>query len=128
MSYRILIVEDHPVMREAYVSVLSMEPGIDLCGAVASAEDALVALDSLVCDLLVTDYALPGMTGVDLVRRLHEERPELPTLVISGHEEDVFVREALHAGAVGFLTKRDLMDTLVPTIHEVMDRRRSVAA
>jgi len=120
MPYRIFIVEDHPVMREAYASVLDLEPDLELVGAVESAEDAMASLGDMPCDLVVTDYALPGQTGVDLVRHLRSVRPELPALVISGHEEEAFAREAREAGAVGFLRKRDLIQTLVPTIHGLL--------
>ena len=121
MSYRIFIVEDHPVMREAYASVLELEAGLDLCDAVASAEEALTSLADGRCDLVVTDYSLPGMNGVELVRRLRTLRPGLPSIVISGHEEEAFAREARAAGAATFLKKRDLIETLVPTILAILD-------
>ena len=108
-------------MREAYAAVLGQEPDIGLCGVVESAEEALDALEGLKCDLVVTDLRLPGMSGVDLVRRLSAERPGLPALVISAHEKDVYARRAREAGAVGFLPKQGLAGTLVPTIREVLD-------
>lgn len=119
--FQVFLVEDHPVMREAYAAVLGQEPDIGLCGVVESAEEALDALEGLKCDLVVTDLRLPGMSGVDLVRRLSAERPGLPALVISAHEEDVYARRAREAGAVGFLPKQGLAGTLVPTIREVLD-------
>ena len=127
MPYRVFIVEDHPVMREAYVSFLALEPDLEVCGAVGSVEEALGMLDNMECDLVVTDYRLPGQTGVELVRRLHETRPGLPSLVISGHDGPAFAREAEAAGAAGFLSKRDLVDTLVPTILALLDGRRVAA-
>lgn len=124
MPYHVFIVEDHPVMRDAYAAVLDLEPDIMVCGAVGSVEEALGVLSSVACDLVVTDYALPGQSGVDLVRHLRQTRPELPALVISGHDEPAFVQEAEAAGAAGFLSKRDLVDTLIPTIHAVLAGRR----
>ena len=103
-------------MREAYAAVLEQEPRLRLCGSVESAEDALDALREVECDLVVTDLRLPGMSGVDLVGRLRDERPGLPALVISAHEEDLYAQRARDAGAVGFLSKRGLAGTLVPTI------------
>ena len=103
-------------MREAYAAVLEQEPRLRLCGSVESAEDALDALRETECDLVVTDLRLPGMSGVDLVGRLRDERPGLPALVISAHEEDLYAQRARDAGAVGFLSKRGLAATLVPTI------------
>ena len=114
--HRIFLVEDHPVMREAYATVLAAEPRLELCGSVESAEEALDALRETACDLVVTDLRLPGMSGVDLVGRLQEGWPGLPALVISAHEEELYAQRARDAGAVGFLSKRGLAGTLVPTI------------
>ena len=120
-SFNVFLVEDHPAMREAYAAVLAQEPDIGVCGVVESAEQALDALDGLPCDLVVTDLRLPGMSGVDLVQRLRMMRPDLPALVISAHEEEVYAERAREAGAVGFLPKQGLAGTLVPTIREVLE-------
>ncbi|HEX8298427.1 MAG TPA: response regulator transcription factor [Rubricoccaceae bacterium] len=128
MSHKIYIIEDHPVMRDAYVSFLEAAPGLDLCGTAESAEEVLDQLAELDCDLVVTDYRLPGLNGADLVRRLREVRPDLPAIVVSGHEDDAFAREALEAGAVAFLKKRTLVDQLIPTIHAVLAERHLDAA
>lgn len=121
MPYQIFLVEDHPAMREAYATVLALEPDLDLCGSVASAEDALSRLtDGESCDLVVTDLRLPGMSGIELVGRLHDARPELPTLVITGHEGAAFERQAHEAGAAGFLPKHEAAHSLIPTIWSVL--------
>ena len=132
MTYLIFLVEDHPVMREAYMAVLALEPDLELCGAAGSAEEAIESISNggdgaLACDLVVTDYRLPGLSGVDLVRQLRDAFPQLPTLVISAHDAEAFVREAHDAGAARFLSKRDLVRTLVPTIHDVLRESRSSA-
>lgn len=129
MPYTIYVVEDHPVMREAYASVFDLEDDLDLVGSAGSAEEAFEALtgnDDPPCDLVVTDYRLPGMTGADLVRHLRARFPTLCALVVSGYEDEAFAREARDAGAAAFLRKRDLIRTLVPTIHDVLDPRATV--
>ncbi len=120
MPYRIFVVEDHPVMRDAYVQVLGEESDLELAGAAASAEEAISALAETPCDLVVTDLRLPGRTGIDLVRHLRVQRPGLPVVVISAHEEDAFARTARRAGAADFLSKRDLFATLFPTIRRLL--------
>lgn len=122
MEHQIFIVEDHPVLRSVYADVLRFEPGLHLSGQASSAEEALVVLESVPCDLLVTDLMLPGMSGVDLVMRLRSVRPSLPAMVISGHEESVYAERARAAGAVAFLPKSTLARTLVETIREVLSR------
>ena len=110
-------------MREAYASVLALEPGLDLAGVVATAEEALDALTGPAarpCDLVVTDFRLPGRSGVDLVRDLGAARPGLPVVVVTAHDGEAFEREARQAGAADFLNKRDLVFTLGPTIRAAL--------
>lgn len=111
-------------MREAYADLVSLEPDLDLCGAEGSAEEALAALESAPCDLVLTDVRLPGMDGIALTKRLRETRPELPVFVVSGHEDDVYVKRALEAGATAFLSKRDLSRTLVGAVREALGAPR----
>ena len=128
MSHKVYIVEDHPVLRGMYADFLEAAPGVELCGTAGSAEEVLGKLADLDCDLVVTDYRLPGLNGAELVRRLRAERPDLPAVVISAHEDETFARESLEAGAAAFLKKRDLVESLVPTIHAVLgERHRDLA-
>ena len=121
MPYQIFLVEDHPVMREAYASVIGAEPDFDLCGSVESAEEAIEALrDDGPCDLVVTDIRLPGLSGIDLVGHLRASRPDLPVVVVSGHEDDVHVRRALDAGAAQFVSKGTLATSFVTTLRSVV--------
>lgn len=71
---KIFLVEDHPLIRRAYTLILDREPDFELCGAAESAEEAFDMLDGLACDLVVTDFRLPGQSGIDLVRRLRASR------------------------------------------------------
>ena len=116
MTYQLFLVEDHPVMREAYVRVLSSAPDLDLCGQADTAELALVALGEVACDLVVTDVRLPGMSGIDLTSQIHERWPGLPVVIITGHEDSLFERMAQEAGAVAFLPKRKAATDLLGTI------------
>lgn len=125
LLHRLFLVEDHPVMREAYAHVLGAEADLELCGQAETAELALVALAALVedpCDLVVTDVRLPGMSGIDLVAHIRERWPALPVVVITGHEDDVFARQAREAGAVAFLPKSLAPTRLLPTIREALRR------
>ncbi len=121
MSHRIFLVEDHPAVREAYVSVLAREPDLDVCGEASTAEEALGHLSEGLCDLVVTDVRLPGMSGIELVERLRRERPDLPSLVITGQEEEVVARLARKAGAAAFLPKSQAARLLVTTIRSVLN-------
>ncbi|HEX8384903.1 MAG TPA: response regulator transcription factor [Rubricoccaceae bacterium] len=132
MPLRIFVVDDHPVMLDAYLDVIAREPDLEPCGTAASGEEAMEVLTAPSpdpdCDLVVADYKMPGMNGAELVRRLRAVRPRLVAVVVSAHEDEAFAREARAAGAAAFLRKRDLVETLVPTIRAVLDERRRDAA
>lgn len=128
MPYKIFVVEDHLIMREAYAAILRADPDLEWCGTAVSAEEALDRLGEIDCDLVVTDYRLPGLNGAELVRRIHAVRPGLPAIVISAHEDEAFVLAAREAGAAAVLGKRDIVDTFGPTILAVLEERRRAAA
>lgn len=120
MPFQIYLVEDHPVMREAYASLFAVEADLDLVGTAASAEDALRDLPAGGVDLLVTDLSLPGIDGVELTRRVRALRPDLPVLVVSVHDETTYVDLAHAAGATAYLSKDGLAVTLAPTVRAVL--------
>ena len=125
MAYQLFLVEDHPVMREAYVRVLTAEPDLALCGEAESAETALAALAELSCDLVITDVRLPGRSGIDLAGEIHQRWPALPVVVITGHEDSLFARRAQEAGAAAFLPKRLAATQLLGTIRGVLQTAAS---
>lgn len=118
--YQIFLTEDHPVMREAYESVLAREDDLEVCGSVPTAEEALAFLDTHPCDLVITDVSLPGMDGLELARRLRTHRPDLRIVVISAHMDLGFAERARAVGAHAFLRKDRLTLTLVETLREVL--------
>ncbi len=122
MTHRIFLVEDHPVMREAYGHLLAVEPGLELCGESETAEEFLDVIDDSPCTLVVTDLSLPGMDGITLVGEIRARRPTLPVIVISAHEESGYQERAKRAGAQAYLVKGDMAEQLAPTIHRVMDQ------
>jgi DNA-binding NarL/FixJ family response regulator len=128
VPYRIFVVDDHPVMLEGYRAVLKYEHDLETCGAAASGDEALAVLTTpgAECDLVVTDYRMPGMSGAELVRRLRACRPGFPAIVVSAHVDPAFAREAMAAGAVAFVQKRDMAAMLVPTIRAVLAEHRRV--
>ena len=124
---RILLVDDHPVVRQGIKQVLTgaFEPA--LVGEAATAEDGLTEIRSTEWDVMVLDLTLPGMNGLDMLKDLRRERPDLPVLVLSMHPSDQFARRAMHAGASGYLTKDSAPTELVHAVSEVMAGRRYVA-
>lgn len=107
---KVMLIEDHVVVRETLQEFIGTLPQVSDCGAAASAEAALVALDRSVPDLVLIDLSLPGMNGIELVRRLRQEHPNLRCFILSGHNSRVYVRQALAAGADGYLLKGDPLE------------------
>lgn len=117
---RILIVDDHPIVRHGIAQLLGREADLrcDL-----TADDAPQALDVLrehTVDLVIADISLPGLSGLDLCRRIVASHPHLPVLVLSMHEESVYADRALAAGARGFITKQEATDRLVGAVRKVL--------
>ncbi|HWB51452.1 MAG TPA: response regulator transcription factor [Stellaceae bacterium] len=115
---RLLVIDDHPVVRSGLRRLLSGENGIEVHEA-ASGKDALVAFRDQPPDLVVLDLRLPGMSGLELIKRLKLENPALPILVLSIHQESTYVARALQAGANGFVSKNIVPEELKEAIRQV---------
>ena len=102
---RVVIIEDQTAIREMLVEILRTEPDYKIIGESGDGQSAFVLCLELKPDLIVLDAKLPGLNGVDLLRRLNKQLKNLRVLVFSGHENPVLVREMLEAGAHGFVEK-----------------------
>ncbi len=121
---RILLVDDHPVVRQGIKQVLSGAFHPAHVGEAATAEEGLTEARSTEWDILVLDLTLPGASGLELLKDLRRERPTLPVLVLSMHSANQFARRAIHAGASGYLCKDTAPTELVKAVGEVMAGRR----
>lgn len=102
---RLVIIEDQTAIREMIVEILRLDKNYELVGESGDGQEALNICLELKPDLLVLDAKLPGLNGVDILRRLVKKHPSVRVLVFSGHENPVLVREMLEAGAHGFVEK-----------------------
>ena len=105
MTHRLLIVEDHPIMRDTYRMLFGREPSLEVAADVATAREALDVLPELRPDLAIVDISLPEMNGLQLVPHLRRMQPDLLILVITGHHEPHYADAAYDAGADGFIRK-----------------------
>ncbi len=101
----IYIVEDHPIMQQTLHAHLRRFPDVTICGIADSAEEALIAIPEANAKLVIVDVSLPGMSGIELVGQLQQLQPDLCCLMLSGHQDMVYVKMALAAGACGYLEK-----------------------
>ena len=124
MKYRIFLVDDHPVMREGYRSLLEREPDMDCCGEAGSGFEALDRIPEADPDLVLVDLLMPELSGLELLKQLSSLYPELPTLVVSAHDEALYAERALRAGAQGYLMKREVSKVVIEAIRTVLSGRR----
>jgi DNA-binding NarL/FixJ family response regulator len=101
----IFIVEDHEMVRQVLGRLIQRSPDFTLCGEADSAEAALLQIPECQPQLVLVDVSLPGMSGIELIRILHEQYPTMWTMVLSAHAESVYAIQALQAGARGYVMK-----------------------
>jgi two-component system invasion response regulator UvrY len=121
---RILLVDDHPIVRQGIKQVLAGAFDPAVVGEAANAAEGMNEVRGTDWDVMVLDITLPGASGLDLLKDLRRVRPTLPVLVLSMHPADQFARRAMSAGASGYLTKDSPPTELVKAVGEVMAGRR----
>ncbi|MGE0487948.1 MAG: response regulator [Vulcanimicrobiota bacterium] len=104
-ALRVLLVDDHPVVRNGLMLTLADEPGIEIAGAVSTAEEALQIAGQERPDVVVMDIRLPGRSGLEAARELHHRYPELKIVMLTVHGERIYLARALQDGAVGYVLK-----------------------
>lgn len=120
MKKKIFIVDDHPLVRRGYVYMIGHEPDLELCGEASTAQEALARIPEALPDLVITDLSLDGMGGIELIKTLQDLWPDLPVLVISMHDENMYAGRALRAGARGYVMKRGEESSVVDAIRRVL--------
>ncbi len=116
---RILIVDDHPVMRVGLSRLIAGNPDMEVCGEAASAARALELAESLQPDLAVVDVSLPDLTGLELCKLIRQNLPECRVVMCSMHEDALYAERALRAGASGYVNKSEDGDHLLSAIRNV---------
>ncbi len=116
---RIVIADDHAIVRQGLRQLLAIAPDLELAGEAKDGWEVLERVRNGGFDLLLTDLSMSGPSGVELVKRVHDEAPRLPVLVLSMHDEAQIATRAIKAGAQGYLTKDSEPETLLAAIRKV---------
>lgn len=116
---RLLIADDHPVVREGLRRIVQDAPGLEVVGEVASGDELLERLPRLPADIVLLDVTMPGPGFLEVLQRLRSEHPTVAVLVLSVHPEDQYAVRALRAGASGYLTKDHSPEELTEAIRRV---------
>lgn len=117
----ILIVDDHPMMREGLAQLIEHEPDLAVGGQADNAGQALDAISAQPPDLAVVDISLPDRSGLELIKDLHTLHPGLPILVVSMHDESLFAERVLRAGGRGYIMKQEGGKKLMQAIRQVLN-------
>jgi len=121
---KILLVDDHPVLRKGLVRLIDTKNGFVVCGEASAATDAMIQIRDLHPDLVIVDIGLPGASGIELTKTIRAEFPRIPVLILSMHEEALYATRALRAGAMGYIVKQDAIDNIVVALNEVLNGGR----
>jgi DNA-binding NarL/FixJ family response regulator len=125
---RVVIVDDHPVLRKGLGRLIDSKNEFTVCGEAGDAAEAMELIRKLAPDLAIIDIGLPGTNGIELTKAVRKEFSELAVLVLSVHEEELYALRALRAGAMGYIVKQDAIENITAALHEVSEGRRYISA
>jgi DNA-binding NarL/FixJ family response regulator len=124
---RILLVDDHPMMRQGLAALIGSEPDLEICGQAENAAKAMAALAAHPTDLVLLDLTLPDKNGVEVIKDLRALHPAVRVLVVSMHDEAIYAERVLRAGARGYIMKQEGGPKLLQAIREVLAGQISVS-
>src|SRR5271163_648926 len=117
---RILVVDDHPIVRQGLALLINREPDLVVCGEAEEAMGALHVLASARPDVLIVDISLNGPDGLDLLKTIRTTHPRLPVLILSMHDESIYAERALRAGANGYIMKQEATEKVMVALRRIL--------
>jgi DNA-binding NarL/FixJ family response regulator len=123
-SKRIVIVDDHPVLRKGLGRIINSNDGFVVCGEAGEANEGMALIRREKPDLVIADIGLPGASGIELTKNIRTEFPDMPVLILSMHEESLYALRALRAGAAGYIVKQEAIEKIADALREVLNGRR----
>ncbi len=119
-KHKVLIVDDHPIVRHGLGELIARQPDLEMCGEAADAAEALREVEANRPDVAVVDISLNDDNGIELVERIRALYPEVKMLVSSMHDEKTFAGRAMRAGALGYINKRESIRKVVDAVRQVL--------
>src|SRR5579859_6641371 len=117
---RVLLVDDHAVVRYGIAQLINRESDLVVCGEEEDASKALGAIDKLKPDLVIADISLKDSSGLELMRNIKAQYSGLPVLVVSAHDESIYAEIAFRAGALGYLMKEEALEKVITALRRVL--------
>ena len=125
---RVITVDDHPVVRRGLKQIIAAEQEMQVVGEAENAREALRVIRQTACDAVVLDITLPDGSGLDVLSQLKSERPTLPVLIMSIHQEELYALRVLKAGASGYLMKDSIPEELIKAIRKITSGGKYISA
>jgi DNA-binding NarL/FixJ family response regulator len=119
-GHRILLVEDHPVMREGLAQLINHESDLSVCGQYDDAARAFAAIATLCPDLAIIDLSLKGSSGLELIKNIRAAHPKIRILVLSMYDESLYAERVLRAGAAGYIMKQEAAEKVLAAVRQVL--------
>ncbi len=120
-AHRVLIIDDHPIVRQGLRQLIDQEDDLKVCGEAADVREAHAALQQTQPNVVVLDLSLRGSNGIDLIKDIRSKYGQLPVLVFSMHDESIYAERLLSAGANGYIMKEATADQLLSALRQVLD-------
>jgi DNA-binding NarL/FixJ family response regulator len=124
---RVLIIDDHPIVRQGLFQIISAESDLKICAEVDTILDARAAIREHQPDVIITDINLKAGGGIEVVRNLHAHHPALPILVFSNHDEAIYAQRMLSIGASGYIMKQASGEDILAALRRVLEGKRWVS-
>lgn len=118
---RIVVVDDHPLLRKGIVQMINNEKDMTVCGEAEDAHKGLAAIGASKCDMAVIDISLGGTSGIELLKNIKVRYPKLLVLVLSMHDETVYAQRALRAGAAGYIMKHEASEKVIAAVRKIVN-------
>ena len=119
-KHRVLILDDHPIIRQGLMQLINQQEDLEVCGEAANADQAFAALETVKPDIVIVDISLDGPNGIEFIKAAKEPYPEMLFLVHSMHDETLYAERALRAGARGYIMKQEATEKVMVAIRRVL--------
>jgi two-component system invasion response regulator UvrY len=125
---KILIADDHTIFREGLKHILAEYPDLVVADEANNGQEVLDKIWKNNYDMVLLDITMPGMTGLEVLKQLKNDKPKLPVLILSMHPEEQYAVRVIRAGASGYLTKESAPDELITAIRKISQGRKYITS
>lgn len=126
-DYRIILADDHPILRAGVKVLIEGKPGLKVVGEVSNGQELLDLMPSVPCDMVILDLNMPLMNGIEALEYLQMHYPLVSTLVLTTHKEKPFLKRSLSKGAKGYLLKEETHDKLLSAIQDIRQGKKVIS-